>query len=292
MNILVTGSSGLVGKALMPYLITAGHSAVSMVRGRDWDPVDGSIRLEVFDDVDAVVHLAGDPIADGRWTKAKKKRIRDSRVNGTRLICAAMANRDQRPRILIAASAIGYYGDRRDEELTEQSRQGRNFLAEICSEWERATQVAADNGVRVVNLRLGVVLSTAGGALTKMLLPFRMGGGGILGDGSQYMSWIALDDVLGAIHHALMTEAISGPVNAVTPNPVTNTQFTKTLGAVLNRPTVVPMPAFAARLAFGQMADELLLASAQVTPEQLQATGYTFHLPDLEAALRHVLRRA
>ncbi len=292
MNILVTGSSGLVGKALMPYLITAGHSAVSMVRGRDWDPVDGSIRLEVFDDVDAVVHLAGDPIADGRWTKAKKKRIRDSRVNGTRLICAAMANRDQRPRILIAASAIGYYGDRRDEELTEQSRQGRNFLAEICSEWERATQVAADNGVRVVNLRLGVVLSTAGGGLTKMLLPFRMGGGGILGDGSQYMSWIALDDVLGAIHHALMTEAISGPVNAVTPNPVTNTQFTKTLGAVLNRPTVVPMPAFAARLAFGQMADELLLASAQVTPEQLQATGYTFHLPDLEAALRHVLRRA
>jgi hypothetical protein len=297
MNVLVSGATGLIGSALAPFLSTLGHDVRRLVRsgpakgGNEvfWDPARGTIDAGALDGLDAVVHLAGENIAGGRWTEKQKGRIRDSRVQGTRLLCQTLAGLKQPPRTLICASAIGYYGDRGDELLAENSTSGANFLAEVCRQWEQAAEPAVKAGLRVVHLRFGVVLSAGGGALAKMLLPLRLGVGGRIGSGRQYMSWITLDDAVGAIGHALITDSLRGPVNAVTPHPVTNLEFTKTLGKVLSRPTILPLPAAAARLVLGQMADELLLASARVVPTRLLESGYAFRFPQLEPALRHVL---
>ncbi len=299
MKVLVTGASGLVGSALVPFLTTGGHRVTRLVRSQprpsvaemQWDPAAGIQDLTSLEGMDAVVHLAGENIASGRWTVARKARIRDSRVTGTRTLCEALARLSQPPKVLVSASAIGYYGDRGAEALWENSAFGTGFLPEVCRVWEEATQPAVQTGIRVVLLRIGIVLSPTGGALAKLLLPFKLGLGGILGSGKQYMSWIALDDVVGAVNHALVTDTLRGPVNAVAPFPVTNGEFTRTLGRVLGRPTVFPVPAFAARLAFGEMADELLLASTRVEPKRLLATQYTFRCPELDGALRHVLGR-
>jgi uncharacterized protein (TIGR01777 family) len=300
MHVLVTGSTGLVGSALVSFLTTGGHQVTRLVRTTPrpgaaevyWQPETGSIATPGLEGIDAVVHLAGESIASGRWSAEKKARIRDSRVQGTRVLCDALAQLANPPGVLVSASAIGYYGDRGAEILREDSRPGRDFLADVCRAWEAATAAATQRGIRVVNLRLGMVLSAAGGALAKMLFPFKMGAGGIIGSGQQFMSWIALDDVVGAMQHALITDTLHGPVNAVAPNPVTNAVFTKTLGRVLRRPTLVPLPAFAARAVFGEMADALLLASTRVEPAKLKDTHYTFRHPDLEGALRHVLGKA
>ncbi|HET6880904.1 MAG TPA: TIGR01777 family oxidoreductase [Pirellulales bacterium] len=294
LHVAVTGASGLVGSTLVPMLTSGGHQVTRLVRrpAREgevtWDPHAG-FATAALDGVQAVVHLAGENIAAGRWTASVKQRILNSRVEGTSVLCEGLAKMPVRPRALVCASAIGFYRDRGDEELTEASTSGSGFLAEVARAWEAATQPARDAGIRVVNLRFGVILSPRGGALAKMLLPFKLGVGGRVGSGRQYWSWISIDDAAGAVYHALATEALSGPVNAVAPNPATNAEFTRTLGRVLRRPTFFPAPAFALRLALGQMADELLLASTRVVPEQLQKTDYHFRQPTLEAALRHVL---
>jgi uncharacterized protein (TIGR01777 family) len=298
MNILVSGASGLIGSALVPYLANAGHEVIRLVRSQPqpeeralrWDPMGGLIEESALEGVDAVVHLAGESVEE-RWTPQKKIRIRESRATGTRLLSESIARLATPPKVLVSASAIGYYGDRGGEILTEESAAGKGFLAEVCRAWEAATAPAAQKGVRVVPLRFGVVLSDSGGALARMLTPFRLGMGGVLGSGQQYVSWIALDDAIGAIQHAIVTALLQGPVNAVAPQAVTNQQFTKVLGKVLGRPTIFPMPAFAVRLMFGEMADELLLASTRVQPAKLVASGYGFRYPELEAALRHLLQR-
>jgi uncharacterized protein len=238
---------------------------------------------------DAVVHLAGESIV-GRWSNSKKAAIRDSRVRGANLLATALAEASRRPRVFVSASAIGFYGDRGEEILREGSSSGVGFLPEVCREWEAASKPAADAGIRVAHARFGVVLSTAGGALAKMLLPFRLGVGGDMGNGRQWWSWIALDDVIGAVAHILKTDSLQGAVNMVSPNPVTNAEFTKTLAAVLSRPAIFPMPASIARLAFGQMADELLLSSQRVEPAKLLASGFTFRQPNLRGALEALLK--
>jgi uncharacterized protein (TIGR01777 family) len=300
MQILVTGSTGLVGSTLIPALTAEGHRVNCLVRSKSklgirdtyWDPTAGELYSPPLEGLDAVIHLAGENIAGGRWTAARKARIRDSRIQGTRLLSGSLAQLARPPKVFVSASAVGYYGDRADEVLTEQSPPGSNFLAGVCREWESATEPAAQHGIRVVILRLGVVLTPTGGALAKMLTPFRMGVGGIIGSGKQYMSWIAIDDLVRIIIYMLKTDSLNGPTNAVAPNPVTNAEFTKTLGRVLRRPTVLPMPAFAARLALGEMADELLLASARVVPSKLLASGFVFRHPDLESALTDLLGKA
>lgn len=297
MKVVVTGSRGLVGSAFLSSLAAGGHQAVRLVRGRSapgeflWDPEKGSVDAQAFAGADSVVHLAGENIAAGRWTESRKRRIRDSRVGGTRALAEALARLERKPRALVCASAIGFYGDRGDETLTEASSAGSGFLPEVCKEWEAASRPAAQAGIRVAQLRFGIVMTPKGGALRKMLLPFQMGAGGRLGSGQQWFSWVALDDVVGALHHAMLTEGLAGPVNVVAPNPVTNAEFTKTLGRVLRRPTVAAVPAFAARALFGEMADALLLSGARVSPRRLLDTGYRFLYPDLEGALRHVLGR-
>jgi uncharacterized protein (TIGR01777 family) len=299
MKVLLSGSSGLVGSALIPVLTDGGHEVVRLVRSQPrpgasevrWDPEAGDIDAPGLKGAEAAVHLAGESIAAGRWTAAKKDRILESRVKGTRLLAEALAEMKQPPKVLVSASAVGYYGDRGEETLGEESGSGSAFLSEVCRQWEAATEAAADAGIRVVNLRFGIMLSSVGGALPRLLTPFRLGVGGRLGSGKQFMSWIAIDDVAAAILHAMGTETLRGPVNAVAPQPVTNRDFTNTLGRVLGRPTVFPMPAFAARLAFGEMADELLLASQRVEPAKLLASGYQFRFPELEAALRHLLEK-
>lgn len=295
MKIIISGSSGLVGSALIPALTEQGHEVKRLLRVKiapgeeHWDPERGEIRSGSLEGFDVIIHLAGESIASGRWTAARKERIYQSRVAGTRLLSEALGKLAHPPKVLLSASAIGFYGDRGAEALTEESAMGSLFLSHLCRDWEAATEPASVAGIRVVNLRFGVILSAKGGALTKMLLPFRLGLGGKIGAGAQYMSWIAIDDVVGAILHALTTESVTGAVNVVTPDPVTNEVFTKCLGQVLGRPTLFPMPTFAARLAFGEMADELLLAGARVEPMKLQKTGYTFRYPHLGGALRALL---
>ncbi len=297
MHIAVTGSGGMVGSALVPFLTADGHRVTRLVRRSAladdvlWDPAVGVRDVSQLEGVEAVVHLAGANIAAGRWTAARKEEIRKSRVEGTRRLCEGLAGLASRPRALVAASAIGIYGDRGDEILSEDSPPGEDFLAGICREWEAATEPAAKAGVRVVWLRFGMILSPAGGALKKMLLPFKLGVGGRIGNGKQYVSWVAIDDAVGAIHHAICTKAVRGPVNVVSPTPVTNGEFSRILARVLLRPAILPVPAFGARLAFGELADALLLASQRVRPERLQSSGYRFRFPDLEDALRHVLGR-
>jgi uncharacterized protein (TIGR01777 family) len=295
MHIAVSGSSGLVGSALLPFLTAGGHRVTRLVR-KDagvgeipWDPAGGVRDLSHLEGVDAVVHLAGENIAAGRWTAARKEKIRRSRVEGTQRLCESLARLSRRPKVVVSASAMGFYGSRGDEALREDSSPGTDFLAQVCREWEAATEPASRAGIRVVCLRFGMILSPAGGALKKMLLPFKLGAGGRIGSGTQYVSWIGIDDVAGVIHHAIVTESLQGPVNAVTPTPVTNAEYTRTLARVLSRPAVAPLPAFAARLAFGEMADALLLASQRVIPTRLQASGYKFRYPELEGALRHLL---
>ena len=301
MNILVTGSTGLIGSALVPFLIANGHNITRLVRSKPrpdaapnaaevhWDPAAGIVAMNELEGIDTVVHLAGENIASGRWTTSKKLRIRQSRVRGTSTLSEHLSPLRQPPKVLVCASAIGYYGDRGEEILREDSAPGSGFLSDVCREWEAATEPAVRRGIRVVHVRTGIVLSTRGGALGKMLLPFRMGLGGKVGTGRQYMSWITLDDHLSVIQQAITNDALRGAVNAVVPNPVTNLEFTKTLGKVLARPTIFPLPAFAARLALGEMANDLLLASTRVQPACLQAAGFAFRYPHLEGALRHLL---
>jgi uncharacterized protein (TIGR01777 family) len=280
MKIALTGSSGLIGSALVPFLVAKGHEVVRVPRG----------KFAVVDGCDGVVHLAGENIA-GRWTAAKKLKIHESRQQGTQVLCETLARMAKRPRVLVSASAVGIYGDRGEELITEESAKGRGFLADVCRDWEAATETAAHAGIRVVNMRIGVVLSPRGGALGKTLQPFKLGLGGVIGDGRQYWSWIAIDDMVGAILHSLVDERLRGPANAVAPNPVTNRDYTKTLGRVLRRPTVFPLPGPVARLAFGEMADAILLGGARVRPKRLMETGYEFRFPDLESALRHLTRK-
>ncbi|HYR76755.1 MAG TPA: TIGR01777 family oxidoreductase [Pyrinomonadaceae bacterium] len=292
MKVLIAGASGLIGSALIPTLETDGAEVTRLVRSTpkpgeiEWHPNQDAMdpaRLEGFE---AIINLAGENVAAGRWTEDQKRKIHDSRVNGTHLLSEAMAKLAQRPRVFLCASATGFYGDREDEVLDEHSDSGGGFLAGVCREWEKATEPAVAAGVRVVNLRFGVIISREGGMLAKLLTPFKMGMGGKVGSGKQVISWVAIDDVVSAIKLALNDETFRGPVNVVSPNPVTNEVFTKTLGHVLSRPTALAMPAFAARLAFGEMADEMLLTSQYVVPKRLMDTGYEFKYPDLEGALR------
>lgn len=294
-KILVSGVSGPIGAALLPSLKAAGYSVMRLVHGAAsgeqqirWNPAE-PLSPDSVSGFDAVVHLAGESIV-GRWTKAKKRRILESRVLGTRNLAQALAQASPRPRVFLSASAIGYYGDRGDEVLREQSSSGEGFLPEVCRAWEAAGQPAADARIRTVCVRIGVVLSAVGGALPKMLPPFRLGLGGNMGNGHQWWSWIHVQDLVGAIHHILKTDLLHGPVNGVSPKAVTNAEFTKTLAAVLGRPAIFPMPAFAARLAFGQMAEELLLASQRVEPAALIASGYPFQYSDLAKTLRDLLK--
>jgi len=296
MKVVVTGSSGFIGSTLIPALVAHGHDVGRLLRrlGPDrspyWDPSSGIIDLNDFKYPDVVIHLAGDNISDGRWTKAKKSRIVDSRVKGTRFLADHLAQSSHKPKVFISGSAIGFYGDRKEIILDETSSQGSGFLSDLCGQWEEATTPAVKAGIRVVHIRTGMVLSRSGGGLKKMLLPFTLGLGGVLGDGKQYMSWISIDDVVGAIEHLMANDAIRGPVNLVSPTPVTNSVFTKTLGSLLHRPTVLPMPAFAARIVFGELADELLLASTRVVPKKLVDSGYRFCHPNLADALQHLLK--
>ena len=296
MHIAVTGASGFVGSTLIPELVRDGHQVMRLVRHApaagapelQWDP-NGAPQPALFEGFDAIVHLAGENIA-GRWTAAKKQRIRDSRVVGTRQLADSLAQAARRPRTLVMASAIGYYGDRGEELLKEDSGPGQDFLAQVCQEWEEAAEPAERAGVRVVKLRIGVVLAKNGGALERMLLPFQLGLGGKIGSGRQYWSWVALADVVGAIRHALATESLRGPVNTVAAEPARNADFTRALGRALHRPTIFPMPAFAARLALGEMAGPLLLSSARVDASKLAASGYNLRHPRLEPALNDILR--
>ena len=299
MKILVSGSHGLVGKALTQSLTTDGHEVLGLVRRArafgapeiEWHPTHGQIDAQHLEGFDVVVHLAGESIASGRWTDSKKRAIRESRVKGTTLLSEALAQLSRPPSVFICASAIGYYGNRGDELLTEQSAPGEDFLSSVCVEWENATKPATEKGIRTINARFGVILAPDGGALAQMLTPFRMGIGGRVGSGKQWMSWIALGDVVNGLKFLISDKSVHGPVNFVAPNPVTNAEFTKTLGRVLSRPTLFPVPGFGARLAFGELADALLLSSQRVEPGVLTDNGFLFSWPALEPALRHLLIR-
>ncbi len=299
MKILVSGSHGLVGKALINSLTTDGHEVLRLVRRArafgapevEWHPNQGQIDAEHLEGFDAVVHLAGESIASGRWTDDKKRAIRESRAKGTSLLSEVLARLSRPPSVFLSASAIGYYGNRGDELLTEQSAPGEDFLSSVCVEWENATKPAIEKGIRTIHTRFGVILDTDGGALAQMLTPFRMGIGGRVGSGKQWMSWIALGDVVNGLKFLIADKPVAGPVNFVAPNPVTNAEFTKTLGRVLSRPTLFPVPEFAARLAFGELADALLLSSQRVEPSVLEDKGFLFGWPTLEPALRHVLAK-
>lgn len=303
MRILVSGSTGLVGTALVEALETQGHQIARLTRpGSErkkaaadaapvvaWDPVAGQFDAVAAEGADALIHLAGASIADGRWNDSRKKLLRTSRVDATRHLVSALSKLNRPPRVVVAASAIGYYGSRGDEILTEGSASGNDFLSGICREWEVESARAAGFGARVVCTRFGIILAKHGGALAKMLPPFKLGAGGRLGDGCQWMSWITLAEVVRVIQFALATPALSGAVNTVSPNPVRNSEFTEVLAKTLHRPAIFPAPAFALRLALGEMADALLLSSQRGTPAKLSEAGYTFQEHDLAGALADVL---
>jgi hypothetical protein len=298
MRFLVSGASGLVGRALVPFLRSQGHEVVRLVRqkprGADeiyWDPVKGVLDLAHVRPFDAVVHLAGANVADGRWTAKRREEIRASRVLGTRTLVTALDRLRHRPFVLVTASATGFYGDAGGEKLYEGDARGRGFLAEVCEAWEREAAVARGFGIRVAKLRTGVVLTPAGGALAKMLPLFSLGLGGRIGSGEQWMSWISIDDLLGAIYHAVLDQRCNGPVNAVSPEPVTNAEFTAVLAEVLRRSAILPVPKIALKTVFGAMAEETLLASARVLPGRLDESQFRFRHERLESALRHVLGR-
>ena len=295
-KIFLTGASGLIGKSLTTILRDSGYQIVPLVRQGDpppgavsWDPLSEQMDPSLLAGSDAIIHLSGENLAKGRWTKARKKRFWDSRVRSTELLAKTIAQLRPLPRLFMCASATGFYGDRGNEELTEDSPPGSGFVADLCRHWEQACAPAADAGVRVVNLRFGVVLSARGGALAQMLPIFKLGLGGPLGSGRQYMSWITLDDALSAMIHLLDHSTVAGPVNVVVPQVVTFREFTRTLGRVLHRPAFFKVPALAARLLIGQMADEVLLASTRVLPKRLSEDGFDFAQPTLDLALRHVL---
>ncbi len=296
MRILISGATGMVGSVLIPVLEGGEHEVVRLVRTRSiegttdvfWDPAGGEIEREGLEGFDVVVHLAGENI-NGRWTPDKMRRIRESRSGATRLLCGALAGLEDPPGVLVSASAVGYYGDRRDEVLDEGSGPGSGFFAEVVREWEEATAPAVEKGIRVVNPRFGVILSPAGGMLGTLLAQFRLGLGGKVGSGRQYMSWIGIDDAVAAIHHTMTTETLEGPVVVAAPNPVTHREYTKTLGRVLGRPAFFTLPAFVARLVFGELADELLLSSTRADPTVLQESGFVFRHARLEEALRFLL---
>lgn len=294
-TVAITGASGLIGRNLTAFLTTGGHTVKRLVRNRPtpdspniyWNPQTGEIDADKLDRVDTVIHLAGENIAGGRWSEKRKKVIYESRVEGTQRLCEALARMKNPPKTLLCASAIGFYGNRGDELLHEVSESGEGFLAQVVRDWEAATAPAEAAGIRVVHLRIGVVMAMQGGAIAKMLLPFLFGAGGRLGNGQQYLSWISLEDTVGAFYHAMFTESLSGAVNVVAPNPVTNAKFTGTFGRVLRRPTIFPIPTFAIRLLFGQMGQETLLSGAKVSSEHLCDSGFTFLYPELETALRY-----
>jgi uncharacterized protein len=297
MHIAVTGSTGFIGNALVASLAAAGHTVTRVVRSQPtganeirWDIGAGTIDRDGLRGVDAVVHLAGEGIAERRWTTEQKQRILTSRTQGTRLVAEALAGLDDGPRVLVSASAIGYYGERGDEVLTEDSGPGDDFLAEVVQAWEAAADPAREAGIRVVHPRIGIVQSPDGGALGKVLPLFKLGLGGKLGSGRQYWSWVSRDDVIGLIEHALADEDLDGPVNAVAPNPVTNAEYTKILGRVLGRPTVLPVPPFGPAILLGrELAESLVFTSARILPERAEKAGYAFRHTTLEACLRDVL---
>lgn len=299
LRMAVTGAGGLIGSALVQRLTAKGHRVTTLVRRAarpgeiSWDPEGGRLEPNDLEGIDAIVHLAGENVG-ARWTAGRKARIRSSRVRGTRLLSEVVARLRKRPAVLVSASAIGIYGNRGDEVLAEEALlgdAGHDFLAAVGQEWEGAADPARAGGIRVVHPRFGVVLSPAGGALGRMLLPFRLGLGGRLGDGSQWMSWVSIDDAVSALVHLLLTETLHGPVNVTAPEPIRNRDFTRTLGRVLSRPSAFSVPSVALRLALGEMADSTLLASTRVVPRRLLASGFRFSHPTLETALRHVLRK-
>ena len=298
MNILLTGSTGLIGSELGSYLSGNRHHVIRLVRRPaartdeiSWDPASGTLDVQAIEGLDAVVHLAGENIASGRWTARKKRRIWDSRIQGTQLLARSLSSLFDPPKVLVSISAIGYYGDRGEEQLAEGSEPGTGFLPELCREWEAATQPAVIRGIRVVTPRVGMVLSAKGGALSRMLPLFRAGIGARIGNGRQYMSWIAIDDLVGVINHAIFNESLRGPVNAVSPNAVTNWEFSQALGRVFSRPVRFSAPSAALRILFGKMGDEVLLSSARVIPARLAQSGFRFQFTELEPALRHILQQ-
>ena len=305
MRILVSGSTGFLGTAVVETLERQGHAVSRLVRpgttqksatrarglAVQWDPVAGRFDAAGAEGAEALIHLAGASIAGGRWNASRKELLRTSRIDATRHLIGALAKLQRPPRVIVAASAIGYYGNRGDETLTEASAAGNDFLAGLCREWEAETARGAEFGARVVNPRLGIILAAHGGALPRMALPFKLGAGGRLGDGRQWMSWLTLQETVSIIQFALTTSGLTGPVNAVTPNPVRNSEFTSVLAKTLHRPALFPAPGFALRLALGEMADALLLSSQKVIPSNLADSGYPFLQPSLAGALADVLRK-
>ena len=297
LTILISGASGVVGSTLIPFLTTGGHRVIRLVRNQStqnpdeiyWDPSKKHLDLEGIGPIDVAIHLSGENIGQGRWTQKKKKKIIDSRNKTTRLIATTLAHMASPPKVLICASAIGYYGDRGDHIMTEANECGADFISDVCNDWEAGASPAMEKGIRVAFLRIGVVMTPFGGALKKFLLPFNLGLGGKIGIGKQYMSWISIDDLIYAIQHIIYEDSLHGPVNLVTPKAVTNVQFTKTLGKVLRRPTIFSIPAGVIKGLYGKMGREILLASTRVVPQRLLDSGFTFCYADLEPALRHLL---
>jgi hypothetical protein len=297
LKILISGASGLLGSTLIPFLRTGGHTVLQLVRRSPkkengeirWDPANGRLDLDDTDEIDAVIHLSGENIGEGHWSSEKKKRIIDSRVQSTRLIAETISKMKNPAKVFLCASAIGYYGDRGNSEVDESDAVGNDFISEVCRIWEESTDAAVNAGIRTAFLRIGIVLSPQGGALGKLLLPFTLGIGGKISTGRQYMSWISIDDTIGAIHHVLFDKNISGPVNLVSPNPSTNREFTIALAKVLSRPAYFTVPKFAIDTVFGEMGRETILSSTRVKSLVLAETGYSFRHPNLKGALRHLL---